>query len=622
MIKQKLLSLSFGTIVADETGVKVAGAKQWLSTKYDVLGRVAYAGVYTHSAVYSQIAMQNYFDYQNSSTPKYEIRENPGYLDSYYSNNNFPKLNIEITTINYYDDYNFNLAGVSNPGTVYETPITNRTKSLSTGSKVKVLGTSYWISTVMYYDDKARPIYVYTNNAYLGTKDKVMSNLDFVGKVKASTSTHIKNDVTIAIIVDTYAYDYAGRLLSQKQKINSQTEEVIVQNSYDELGQLKAKGVGGTIYQARLQNIDYTYNIRGWLKGINDVNTLGTDLFAFKLNYNTIDDDIYGQVSPQYNGNISETYWKSKNDNYIRGNGYRYDALNRLNDAWGVEPENPDFLSTNDRIKKYPGLYDTRNIEYDKNGNIEYLRRFGREGSSTTSIAMDQLFYTYQIKSNKLASVRQGALPTAGSFVDGNIEGDDYTYDGNGNLTLDKNKGITNISYNHLNLPSVIQFAPDKKIECFYDAFGTKQKKKVTNGAIITTTDYAGRYFYQNNALQFIGQPEGYIEPNQGIFHYAYQLKDHLGNIRLSFVDYNDNGSIDLTEITEENNYYPFGLKHQGYNNVISSNANALARKYKYNGKELQDELNLVFYSYGAQLYDADLGRRFVICLSAKKTLT
>jgi len=77
-----------------------------------------------------------------------------------------------------------------------------------------------------------------------------------------------------------------------------------------------------------------------------------------------------------------------------------------------------------------------------------------------------------------------------------------------------------------------------------------------------------------------------------------------------------NSGSIALTEITEENNYYPFG-KHQGYNSVVSSNANAVAGKFKYNGKELQDDdvngnkLNL--YDYGARFYDPALGRWFVV---------
>jgi RHS repeat-associated protein len=86
--------------------------------------------------------------------------------------------------------------------------------------------------------------------------------------------------------------------------------------------------------------------------------------------------------------------------------------------------------------------------------------------------------------------------------------------------------------------------------------------------------------------------------------------KDHLGNIRLSYSDADLNGSIDPnTEIIEENNYYPFGLKHKGYNNVVSANSNSVASKFGFGGKELQDELGLDWYDVSARNYDANLGR-------------
>ncbi len=56
--------------------------------------------------------------------------------------------------------------------------------------------------------------------------------------------------------------------------------------------------------------------------------------------------------------------------------------------------------------------------------------------------------------------------------------------------------------------------------------------------------------------------------------------------------------------IFEENNYYPFGLKHKGYNDYTPTSNN-----YKYNGKELQDELGLNMYDYGARNYDPAIGR-------------
>ncbi|NHN28197.1 RHS repeat-associated core domain-containing protein, partial [Flavobacterium jejuense] len=57
--------------------------------------------------------------------------------------------------------------------------------------------------------------------------------------------------------------------------------------------------------------------------------------------------------------------------------------------------------------------------------------------------------------------------------------GDDYAYDANGNMTSDQNKGIGSIVYNHLNLPTEINFANNEKISYIYDATGRKINKIV-----------------------------------------------------------------------------------------------------------------------------------------------
>ncbi|MGV0830661.1 RHS repeat domain-containing protein [Empedobacter brevis] len=69
--------------------------------------------------------------------------------------------------------------------------------------------------------------------------------------------------------------------------------------------------------------------------------------------------------------------------------------------------------------------------------------------------------------------------------------------------------------------------------------------------------------------------------------------------------------------VLEENNYYPFGLKHKGYNNTNVANPNY---KYKYNGKELQDDFNINLYDYGARNYDPAIGRWFNIDPLAEKS--
>ena len=183
-------------------------------------------------------------------------------------------------------------------------------------------------------------------------------------------------------------------------------------------------------------------------------------------------------------------------------------------------------------------------------------------------------------------------------------------------MITDANKGITtDITYNHLNLPTKITFATGN-LQYVYDATGIKLEKKVVeNGKSDLYTKYGGIYIYEKTGtetdlLKFLSQPEGYIAYNSGTFDYIYQYKDHLGNVRLSYGDANNDGVVNTNEIVEENNYYPFGLKHKGYNgNVVLGKGNASGQKYKYNGKELQDELGLNMYDYGARNYDPALGR-------------
>jgi RHS repeat-associated protein len=105
--------------------------------------------------------------------------------------------------------------------------------------------------------------------------------------------------------------------------------------------------------------------------------------------------------------------------------------------------------------------------------------------------------------------------------------------------------------------------------------------------------------------LKFFPTSEGYFNVETG--KYVYNYTDHLGNIRLSYAK---NGAG--TEIIEESNYYPFGLKHEGYNVLLGNSA----YKYKYNGKELQES---GMYDYGARMYMADIVRWGVVDPLAEK---
>jgi len=179
--------------------------------------------------------------------------------------------------------------------------------------------------------------------------------------------------------------------------------------------------------------------------------------------------------------------------------------------------------------------------------------------------------------------------------------------------------------YNHLNLPTSVVFGSTGQIDYIYDATGIKLRKTVTQTTGGTnTTHYAGGYVYLNNTLQFIAQPEGYVDPvaqssqvkgssngttTYSAYNYIFQFKDHLGNIRLSYGDSDKNGAVDTSEIIEESHYYPFGLKQKGYNENISANGNSLAQQWKFGGKQYQEELDLNWYDVTARNYDPALGR-------------
>jgi RHS repeat-associated protein len=321
---------------------------------------------------------------------------------------------------------------------------------------------------------------------------------------------------------------------------------------------------------------------------------------AYKINYNKVENCNNYTGKELYNGNISETYWRTASDNVQRKYGYKYDQLNRLKDAIYQKPGiTPDLTQVTNAYNE--------NVTYDKNGNIMSLFRNGDLDPQVGTIETDNLVYTYPDNSNQLAKVTDVSNNTSG-FKDGNKTGDDYTYDANGSLTTDKNKNITEIVYNHLNLPTKITFGTTGNILFIYNALGQKVQKIVNSllpAATVTTTDYLGGFQYKNNVLQFFPTAEGYVEPNGSSFKYVFNYLDHLGNVRLSYSDSSQNGIIENSEIIQESNYYPGGLVQKGYNNTITSTNPG--QKLLFNGKELQDELDLDWYDFGARMLDRQL---------------
>ena len=595
----------------------------WMITKYDVFNRPVYTGWEIVASTISNVERVSKQNNHNNSANLNESKTITTSIDGVavaYTNSVSPS-NIKLLTINYYDDYNF-----PNAPTVFLTPhlqsapldqnynnVDKKPKGMPTGSWVRVLESTTAVrgeNSYTLYDYKARPIRSFMQN-YLGGYTQVDNKLDFSGKTLFTETRHKRTAAETEIFVrEDFAYSPQDRLLTHTHSVNGAAATTLTQNEYTELGQLKTKLVGSNAGSNNaLQKVDYRYNIRGWLTNINDINNLQQnndpkDLFTFKLNYNNVQGNAAG-VQPLFNGNIAETFWRTASDDVPRNYGYKYDHLNRLTDAIYQKP-----------ITGISNTYGEK-INYDKNGNITTLfRNGGIDGNASyaaTAVQIDNLTYTYEQNSNKLNGVYDNSLSVAG-FKDGGttIGNMDYDYDLNGNLTKDDNKNIQSIIYNHLNLPIKINIS-DAGVPSFisyvYNAVGQKVQKDVytisRNGMRLYTNNYLSGFQYTGSSLQFFPHAEGYVKPNAGTFKYVYNYTDHLGNVRLSY----DLDQNNVLKIIEESNYYPFGMKHEGYNNGLT----AENYKYKFSGKELQDELGLNMYAYGFRDYDPSIGRWNVI---------
>ena len=279
-----------------------------------------------------------------------------------------------------------------------------------------------------------------------------------------------------------------------------------------------------------------------------------------------------------------------------------------------------------------------------------------------------QVFPTYN---NQLKNVSD-AVSSGNSmgFVDGNTNPAlaDYEYDQNGNMVKDRNKGIKTITYNHLNLPVRIEWSAKDFITYQYNAAGQKVQKRVVANDSVKVVDYLDGFQYAGGVLQFFPHAEGYVKatpaaampgspPLSYIYNYVFNYTDHLderkqstalfevcerSSVRLSYSKDPQTGVLEIldeieardsqtpkqrrshkTNNSEQNHYYPFGLKHEVYTSPIVLTHKATPEpnivkpgyaleneyQYKFQGQERQDELGLNWDSFKWRNYDYAIGR-------------
>ena len=463
----------------------------------------------------------------------------------------------------FYDSYAFrSQAGFNNSN--FPDDASGNGKGALTASVATVLGSSNKIYTAYYYDIKGRVAKTVQSNL-LGGYDVTATIYTFTDKPATVTHTHTASGKPTRTEMYTYSYNHADRLLKVEHTLGG-TKITLADYAYDNLGRLQSKSLHGSA----TNKLTYAYNVRGWLTGISG------SKFTQNLYYNN------GNGTAKYNGSISSMTWKAGNESTIRGYKFTYDGLSRLINATYGETAG---INTN------TNRFSENVTAYDKNGNIKTLQRYGQTAASGYGL-IDNL--TFTLGGNLLNRVDDAAAASAYGggfeFKDGVKQANEYTYDSNGNLTKDLNKGISTITYNVLNLPNMVTFSDGSTIAYTYGADGTKLKTVHKTGSTTTTTDYCGNVVYENGVQKLLLTDEGYVTLSDGKYH--YYLKDHQGNNRVVI---NQSGTVE-----ETNHYYPFG-------GVFASTGNT--QPYKYNGKELDTKKGLNWYDYGARHYDAALGR-------------
>jgi RHS repeat-associated protein len=360
-----------------------------------------------------------------------------------------------------------------------------------------------------------------------------------------------------------------------------------------------------------------------------------SDLFSQNITYEN--PATQTGATSQYNGNISSTTWQVLGREK-QAYGFKYDGLDRLTEAKYFDIAEQYYAPYTSIYNSTDKKYD-ETITYDLRGNITSLKRNGLNDGSWTQAGVpivaatygiiDNLVYNYNpnvttatglravvanTSSNKLLNVSDISLNNKGFKYNGTAV-PTYTYDENGNLTSDGNKFITAITYNYLNLPTCIKFAKPTdalfggKIEFVYDATGVKLKKLVTYNDVSKPTeeyDYINGVEYKGGVLQRFVHTEGsVVRQTNATFMQEYDLRDHLGNTRVTFTDANNDGVVLNTDIKQINHYYPFGLNMEGNWQGGAQGDN----KYQYNGKQWNDDFGLGWNDYGARFYDPAMAR-------------
>jgi len=387
-----------------------------------------------------------------------------------------------------------------------------------------------------------------------------------------------------------------------------------------------------------LQGVDYAYTLQGALKAINNSNKASDpggdgggngfpgDAFGEVLDYYTAD---YVNTKPQvpaikgvdasaittdsYAGNIKAMSWYSEKpvtagvtdapNVYI----YKYDPRYQFTEStWGsitgFSGTTAAFNATGNNKEK---IGDPANgiAPYDGNGNIQYLQRTDMNGAIT-----DQLTYNYKPNTNQLDNVKTVVGGVQQTYAT-------YTYDERGQATAAVTGSGTQkyMSYDVAGRVTGVyrQSGNSQQVAGFvYDETGQRIKKLKYNssGGLIEVDYYIDGIVYTQPVTS--GTPGSVTvqeypinTPNRiGVWYaqsnvYAYELDDHLGNVRAVIA--RSGSGYDVRMYTD---YYPYGM-------AIGSPNGTNDYRYGYQGQNAEKDPETDWNAFELRMYDSRIGR-------------
>lgn len=396
--------------------------------------------------------------------------------------------------------------------------------------------------------------------------------------------------------------------------------------------------------------------------GQDDANTgIGQDAFAEVLNYYKGDFRRTGSPftsatmgsdpAPSwylangnlYDGNIISTQDRINDEpgttglTYPDGAGttYRYDQRGWLRSSKFYSLYVGPGTSGQLRLYNNDDGYNER-FTYDDNGNIDTLVRWAN--SSGTAVMTDSLHYRYPdvsgVKVNRLASVTD----LQGNVLLTDVEGyNGFTYDPAGRLIWDSTAKLRVYWRNDHKVDKIVKVQSDyvtviSEWQYLYDGAGNRVRTTeldldgniighafsvydATDANLLATYSKTGlpapdeRYVYGSDRILKLNRQNDTRGPRPVFPTRSYELKDHLGNVRVVMGQKLVGSNGDAPDIENHFNYYAYGSLQP------ERHYNSLQYQSAFNGQRKQDYLKNVGDHNTAEFweYDTRLGKRWNI---------